>query len=144
MLQKWTCRASVMVQWSIIGLPMKGTWVQFLVQEDSPRHGATEPEGHNYWACVLQLLKPAHCNKTSDHDERSPRTATGEGPWVAPKTQQHRKFIHQWIIWKRNTTWASTKQGLPSALPRVPGNHPSSFCLYHACISQTSLCSTNS
>ena len=53
-------------------LPMQGTWVWFLVQEDSTCLRATkpvyhsywaralEPESRNCWARVLQLLKAAH------------------------------------------------------------------------------------
>ena len=39
---------SLVVQWLRIHLPMKGTWVQFLVQEDSTCHRATKPVCHNY------------------------------------------------------------------------------------------------
>ena len=43
-----------------ICLPMQGTQVQFLVWEDPIYCRTTEPVGHNYWAHMLQLLKPAH------------------------------------------------------------------------------------
>ena len=61
-----------MAQWIRIRLPMQGTWVRSLVQDDPTRRGATKPVHHNYWACALepvshnywahepQLLKPAH------------------------------------------------------------------------------------
>ena len=39
---------------------MQGTQVWALVQEDPTCCGATKPVRHNYWACVTQLLKPAH------------------------------------------------------------------------------------
>ena len=44
-------------------LPMKGTHVESLVQEDPTCHGATKPDRHNYWACApraraLQQEKP--------------------------------------------------------------------------------------
>ena len=62
---------SVVAQWLRIYLPMQGTWVRALVQEDPTCYGATKPVHHNYWACALepashnywahmpQLLKPA-------------------------------------------------------------------------------------
>ena len=65
-------RTSLVVQWLRIHLPMQGTRVRALVQEDPTCHGATKPVRHNYWACALdaashnyrahvpQLLKPAH------------------------------------------------------------------------------------
>ena len=42
-----------------ICLPMQGTWVQALVQEDSTCRGATKPVGHNYGACTVE---PTHHN----------------------------------------------------------------------------------
>ena len=63
------------VQWLRISLPMQGTRVQALVQEDPTCRGATKPVSHNYWARVLQLLKPERlepmlCNKRSHHNEK--------------------------------------------------------------------------
>ena len=64
--------ASLVVQWLRIRLPMQGTRVRALVQEDPTCRGATKPVRHNYWACALepvshnywacmpQLLKPTH------------------------------------------------------------------------------------
>ena len=45
--QMWY-RTSVVVQWLRIHLPMQGTWVQALVQEDPTCRGATKPMCHNY------------------------------------------------------------------------------------------------
>ena len=41
-------RASLVVQWLRICLPMRGTWVRALVQEDPTCRGATKPVRHNY------------------------------------------------------------------------------------------------
>ena len=41
-------RASLVVQWLRICLPMQGTWVQALVCEDPTFCGATKPVSHNY------------------------------------------------------------------------------------------------
>ena len=41
-------RASLVVQWFRIHLPMQGTQVQFLVQEDSTGHRTTKPVHHSY------------------------------------------------------------------------------------------------
>ena len=62
-------------QWIGIRLPMHWIWVQSLIQEDSTGFGATKPTSHNYWARVLQLLKPTHLepvlhNKSSHCGER--------------------------------------------------------------------------
>ena len=91
-LRPWR-RASLVVQWLRIRLPMQGTRVRALVREDPTCRGATKPVRHSYWACalepashnywarVLQLLKPArlepvlrnkrnHCNeKPAHHNE---------------------------------------------------------------------------
>ena len=70
---------SLVAQWLGIHLPMQGTRVQSLVQEDPTCHGATkpvattteparhnywsphavEPMCHNYWAHAPQIMKPA-------------------------------------------------------------------------------------
>ena len=86
---------SLVVQWLRICLPMQGTWVRALVQEEPTCHGATKPVCHNYWACALgpmshnywarvpQLLKPArlepelrnkrnHCNEKPAHRNEDP------------------------------------------------------------------------
>ena len=41
-------RASLVAQWLRNRLPMLGTWVRALVQEDSTCRGATKPVCHNY------------------------------------------------------------------------------------------------
>ena len=43
-----TSGASLVAQWLRIRLPMQGTRVQALVQEDSTCHGATKPVHHSY------------------------------------------------------------------------------------------------
>ena len=68
----WT---SLVAQWLRIRLPMQGTWVQALGWEDPTCRGAAKPVRHNYWARVLQLLKPVHLepvlrNKRSHRNEK--------------------------------------------------------------------------
>ena len=65
----------LVAQWLRIRLPMQGTRVWALVREDPTCRGATKPVCHNYWACVLQLLKPVClkpvlCNKRSHHNDK--------------------------------------------------------------------------
>ena len=43
-----TLRASLVVQWLRICLPMQGTLVRALVREDPTCHRATKPVRHNY------------------------------------------------------------------------------------------------
>ena len=43
-----------MAQWLKILLPIQGTRIQALVQEDPTCRGATKPMHHNYWACALE------------------------------------------------------------------------------------------
>ena len=45
---------SWVVWWLRIYLPMQGTRVRSLVQEDSTCRGATKPMCHNYRACTLE------------------------------------------------------------------------------------------
>ena len=79
------------MQWVWICLPMQGTQVQSLVQEDPTCRGAAKPVHHNCWACALepmshncwaqalQLLKPA-CLEPVLCNKRSPYTATKSSP----------------------------------------------------------------
>ena len=63
----WT---SLVAQWLGVCLPMQGTWVRSLVQEDPTCRGATEPVHHNYWACALEPVlhnKRSHCNEKLAH-----------------------------------------------------------------------------
>ena len=46
--------ASLVLQWVRVHLPMQGTRVRPLVQEDPTCHRATEPVHDNGWACVLE------------------------------------------------------------------------------------------
>ena len=70
-----------MVWWLRIRLPMQGTWVQALVQEDPTYHRAIKPLCHNYRAHMSQLLKPvrlepvlrnkrSHCNEKPVHGNK--------------------------------------------------------------------------
>ena len=45
---------SLLAQWLRVRLPMQGTWVRALVQEDPTCHGATKPVRHNYLICALE------------------------------------------------------------------------------------------
>ena len=51
----WT---SLVAQWIRICLPMRGTWIWFLVWGDSTWHGTTKPVHHNYWVHILE--PPSH------------------------------------------------------------------------------------
>ena len=79
--------APLVAQWLRIRLPMQGTRVQALAQEDPTCSRATKPVCHNYWACALEpsshnywahvphLLKPVHLepvlyNKRSHHNKK--------------------------------------------------------------------------
>ena len=66
-------------------LPMQGTRVRSLVQEDPTSRGATKPMCDNYWAHMPQLLKPvrlepvlrnkrSHSNEKPAHHNEDPRS----------------------------------------------------------------------
>ena len=95
--QKSTDRTPLVAQWLRIHLPMQGSQVRALGQEDPTCRGATKPVRHNSWACTLepashsywahvpQLLKPAcleHVfhSKRSHHNEKPTHTATKSSP----------------------------------------------------------------
>ena len=64
-------RTSLVVQWLNVCLPMQGSQVRSLVQEDSTCLGATRPMCHNYWAHTLELAragdKRSHCSEKPGH-----------------------------------------------------------------------------
>ena len=67
--QKHWIRTSLLAQRIRICLPVQGTWVQSLVQEDSTCRRATQPTRRNYCA---------HAPRACALRKRSPHTATGE------------------------------------------------------------------
>ena len=97
-------RTSLVVQRLGVLLPMQGTWVQSLVQEDSTGHGETKSACHNYGARAPQLLepecreptlpsrrsqhskKPIHCSETA-----APNAPVRGNPRTATKTQCNQK-----------------------------------------------------
>ena len=94
---------SLVAQWSRIHLPMQGTRVRALVQEDPTCRGATKPVHHDYWACALepvshnywahvpQLLKPAHLEPML-HNKKPPQWEACAPQWrVAPARCNYRK-----------------------------------------------------
>ena len=84
---------SLGAQWLRICLPMQGTWVRALVQEDPTCRRATKPVRHHYWVCALehgshnywahvpQLLKPACLEPMFRNKEKLPQ-------WKARAPQQ--------------------------------------------------------
>ena len=72
--EKQISGTSLVAQWLRTRLPMQGTQVWALVQEDPTCHGATKPVCHNYWACALE---PTSHNYWSHH-AKSPCSATRE------------------------------------------------------------------
>ena len=91
MTRKWAGNwtwTSLVVQWIRICLPMQGTWVWSLVWEDSTCHRITKPVHHNYWASVLQPLKPAYLGPVL-HNKRS---HCHEEQRVAPDSCNERKL----------------------------------------------------
>ena len=92
-------KTSLIVQWIRIRLPMQGTWVQSLVQEDSTCFGAIKPVHHICWPHVPHVRKPqrlelvlhqrSRCNEKPVHhtEEQPPLTSTSESLCPATKIQ---------------------------------------------------------
>ena len=93
----------LVAQWLRICLPMQGTRVRALVQEDPTYRRATKPVHHNYWACALEHVSHNYWSLHATTTEaRAPRArAPQEKPpqWeahapqrrVAPARRNHRK-----------------------------------------------------
>ena len=76
-LKKTYSRASLVAQWIRVCLPMQGTWVWSLVQEDPPYQGATSLCASNCWVCMPRACdeKPPQWEATamrSLHNEENP------------------------------------------------------------------------
>ena len=94
---------SLVAQWLRIRLPMQGTRVWALVQEDPTCRGASKPVchnywawalesvSHNYWACVPQLLKPAHLEPVPQQEKPQQWDARAPQWRVAPRSLQLEK-----------------------------------------------------
>ena len=94
-----------MVQWLRVHLPMQGTEVQPLFQEDATCCGATKSIRHNYRVCMprpvgWQLLKPAYprampCSKRSHCSEKPAHhlvAAARDCLHLATKTQSNQNL----------------------------------------------------
>lgn len=65
------------VQWIVICLPVKATWIQSLFQEDPRSHRATMPLCYNYWRMHFWSL----CSATGEAPTvRSPSTTMKSSP----------------------------------------------------------------
>ena len=79
-----------MAQWLGIRLPVWGTWVRALVQEDPTCCRAARPKHHNYWACTLEPahLQPVLCG---GRGHRGERPVHGNEEWPPPTATKKRK-----------------------------------------------------
>ena len=88
-------RTPLLVEWIRIPWPVQGTQVWSLVWEDSMCCGTSKPSCHNYWACVLQWLKPGGLESVLQTREataiRSPLTTTKNSPCSLQLEKAHIK-----------------------------------------------------
>ena len=88
---------SLVAKWLRICLPVQGTGVGSLGQEDPTCHGGTKPGNHNYRSPHAQSL----CSATRATTMKSVNAATRESVCAAAKTQNSHKFtayFHHAII----------------------------------------------
>ena len=113
-----------MAQWIRI-LPIQGTGVWSLVQEDSICLRATKPVSHSYWAHMLRLLKPlcpgAHAlqhEEPPQWEARVPQLKSGpsslqlEKAWAQqrrPSAEQNKQKEDVWF----NTTFPKSHKERP-------------------------------
>ena len=77
---------SLVVQWLRICLPIQGTQVQFLIQEDPAHHGATKHVHPNYWARTLEhashnYMKPTCPRASTPQPEKPPKWEVHAPQW---------------------------------------------------------------
>ena len=87
--KKEQLRASLVVQWLRIRLPMPGTRVRALVREDPTCRGATKPVRHSYWACALEPA--SHSYWAHEPQLLSPRATTTEARVPRARAPQQEK-----------------------------------------------------
>ena len=106
-------RTSLVVGWIRICLPVEGTWVWFLVQEDPTFHESTKPVSYNYSVCVLQLLKslrldPVFCNRSSHCNKPvqcrvgllpAARESPSSSEWRSSATKKEKMLIKTHILY---------------------------------------------
>ena len=81
---------SLVAQWLGVYLPVQGMWVLSLAQEDPTCCGATKPVCHNYWARLLQPLKPEFPRAHAVQGEKPLRGEACAPEWRAVPTH-HRE-----------------------------------------------------
>ena len=106
-------RTSLVVGWIRNCLPMEGTWVRFLVQEDPTFHESTKLVSYNYSVCVLQLLKSLHldpvfCNRSSPCNKpvqcrvglpAATRESLSSNEWRSSATKKEKMLIKTHILY---------------------------------------------
>ena len=90
--------ASLVAQWLRIRLPMQGTRVGALFQEDPTCHRAIKPVRHNYWDCALEPVSHNYWSLRSRGRAPqllSPRATTTEARAPRARAPQQEKPL-QW------------------------------------------------
>ena len=86
-----------MVQHLRLHLPMQGTLVQSLVQEDATGHGTTKPVATATEPINSRAGEHSKRNSCATTGESLPPTAARESPRAASKTQDSRKQINTYL-----------------------------------------------
>ena len=89
-------RVSLVAHWWRICLPVQETWVWSLIWEVPTWCRAIRPRCQNFWACMLQLLKPVHLRPVL-HNKRRPRSErpAHRNSRVTPTHRNYRKPCKQ-------------------------------------------------
>ena len=97
------CWASLVAEKWRIHLPVQGTQVWPLVQDDPTCHGATQPVSHSYWGCALAPLlfrkrslcseKPVLRNQRAAPTLRLEKSLRGNRDPVQPKINTYNYFF---------------------------------------------------
>ena len=128
--------ASLVAWWLRIHLPVQGTRVQSLVQEDPTCRRATKPVCHSYWACALEpvshdywvcepQLLSLHATTTEAHMPQllSPRATTTEARAPRARAPQQEK-PPQWeaCVLHRRVAPTHHNQRKPACRPNTAKN----------------------
>ena len=113
-LLKQALGTSLVVQWIRICLPVPGTWVRSLVQEDFTCHRASKPVHHNCWSpCAYSLgstreataMSSRCAMKSSPHSTRLERARCSNWDPGQPKIKIN-KLNRLWVIFfLKSSSW---------------------------------------
>ena len=110
--EKYQYQASLMVQWLKIHLPIPGTWVLSLLQDNPTCHVAAKLECHNSWSLCAQGLCSTTREAWAPQLERRPHSlqlAKAYQQW-RPSTARNKSILKKSTSIMKNKDWETSSK----------------------------------